>query len=99
MLPRKLRTQKIQEKVINPQGTARWQAGQVSRGILNTAIKWMEEKDSVTIDRLDILLLTLCFEHLHESAPIIGWNPFQSLAIGLTEITISTKELQRLLNF
>ena len=97
MLPRKLRTPKIQEKIIDPQGVARWQAGIVARGILNTTAKWIEGKEQVTLDRLDIVLLAKSKEHLHESAPIIGYNPFQSIASGMIEVTIRTAELRQLL--
>ena len=94
MLPRKLRTAKIQSKIIDPQGKARWQAATVARGILRTTAKWLEDKDEVEIDRLDILLLERSKQHLHEAAPIIGWTPFRAQATSLIVATVRTAELR-----
>lgn len=96
MLPRKLRTAKIQQKILRPQGLETWQAPTVARGIVNTILKWLDGQTEVTVDDLDIFIIRATCHHLREGAPGIGWQPLRKRECG-NEARVSADRLRYLL--
>ena len=72
MLPRKLRTIKIQNKILNPQGADLWAAPVVARGIIKTTLKWLKGKQQVEMDEFDCAIIRAALNHIRSGQ---GFNP------------------------
>jgi hypothetical protein len=96
MLPKKLRTAKIQQKILQPEGVETWQAPTVARGIVRTSVKWLEGQDEVWVDDLDIAIIRAACQHLREGAAGIGWQPLRKGACG-NEARVNAEYLRYLL--
>ena len=88
MLPRKLRTAKIQKKILQPEGIELWQAPVIT--------KWLDGHDTVTIDDLDVAIINATCQYLRAGAPGIGWRPLRKANCG-NEAIVSAERLSYLL--
>lgn len=96
MLPKKLRTAKIQEQILFPQGVGLWQAPVIAKGVYKTTLRWLEGKSEVTLDPLDIEILRKAGEHRRNGDPIVGFRPFRKGFCG-DITTVSADYLRYLL--
>ena len=80
MLPEKIRTAKIQKKILQPEGIELWQAPIIAKGILNTITNWLDGKSEIILDDLDIAIIRETCKHIRNGSPGIGW-PFTKIKL------------------
>ena len=76
MLPKQLRTAKIQERLIDPQGINRWKAARLARFVHQRIARWLDGKNTVELDDLDCLIIRWMCQHLGIGSGI-NFNPFR----------------------